>query len=57
MDTKLKLNATTKISLTDGTEQNIGDLQFYLKQFKPPKQFLFLANEVSIKAEKECPPL
>ncbi|MDF9505888.1 hypothetical protein P5808_28615 [Bacillus cereus] len=53
MATKLKLNATTKISLTDGTEQNLGDLQFDLKQFKLPKQFLFLANEVSIKAEKE----
>ncbi|MCU4798348.1 hypothetical protein OB971_25370 [Bacillus cereus] len=53
MSTKLKLNATTKISLTDGTEQNLGDLQFDLKQFKLPKQFLFLANEVLIKAEKE----
>lgn len=57
MATKLKLNATTKTSLTDGTEQNLGDLQFDLKQFKLPKQFLFLATEVSIKADKERTPL
>lgn len=57
MAIKLKLNATSKTSLTDGTEQNLGDLQFDLKQFKLPKQFLFLANEVSIKADKERTPL
>ncbi|WP_242226725.1 hypothetical protein [Bacillus cereus group sp. BfR-BA-01358] len=57
MAIKLKLNATSKTSLTDGTEQNLGDLQFDLKQFNLPKQFLFLANEVSIKADKERTPL
>lgn len=57
MTTKLKLNVTSKISLTDGTEQDLAILQFDLKQFKLPKQFLFLANELSIKAEKERTPL
>lgn len=57
MTTKLKLNATSKISLTDGTEQDLSILQFDLKQFKLPKQFLFLANEIAIKAEKERTPL
>ena len=57
MTTKLKLNATNKVSLTDGTEQDLANLQFDLKQFKIPKQFLFLTNEFSIKAEKERTPL
>lgn len=51
--TKLKLNSTNKISLTDGNEQDLAKLKFDLKQFKMPKQFLTLANELSTKADKE----
>ncbi|QWH04602.1 hypothetical protein [Bacillus mycoides] len=51
--TKLKLNSTNKVSLTDGTDQDLATLKFDLKQFKMPKQFLTLANELSTKVDKE----
>lgn len=51
--TKLKLNATNKISLTDGTEHDLASLKFDLNQFKIPTSFVTLANEISAKVEKE----
>lgn len=50
---KLKLAATNKISLTDGTEQDLSILKFDLNQFKLPQNFVALAKEITTKAEKE----
>ncbi|PEJ68716.1 hypothetical protein CN888_27220 [Bacillus wiedmannii] len=51
--TKLKLNATNKISLTDGTEHDLASLKFELSQFKMPSNFVILANGISTKMDKE----
>ena len=50
---KLKLAATNKISLTDGTEQDLSILKFDLNQFKLPQNFVALAKEITTKADKE----
>lgn len=50
---KLKLAATNKISLTDGTEQDLSVLKFDLNQFKLPQNFVALAKEITTKADKE----
>jgi hypothetical protein len=50
---KLKLAATNKISLTDGTEQDLSILKFDLNQFKLPQNYVALAKEISTKAEKK----
>jgi hypothetical protein len=50
---KLKLAATNKISLTDGTEQDLSILKFDLNQFKLPQNFVVLAKEITTKADKE----
>ncbi len=50
---KLKLAATNKISLTDGTEQDLSILKFDLNQFKLPQNFVTLAKEITTKADKE----
>lgn len=51
--TKLKLKTLNKISLTDGTEYDLGQLKFDLTQFKMPKHFVILSNEVTTKVDKE----
>jgi len=50
---KLKFNNINKISLTDGSKHDLGVLKFDLSQFKIPKDFVILKNEVTAKAEKE----
>ncbi|WP_336046933.1 hypothetical protein [Solibacillus ferritrahens] len=50
---KLKLAATNKISLTEGTEQDLSILKFDLNQFKLPQNFVALAKEITTKADKE----
>lgn len=50
---KLKLASTNKISLTDGTEQDLSILKFDLNQFKLPQNFVALAKEITTKADKE----
>lgn len=50
---KLKLAATNKISLTDGTEQDLSILKFDLNQFKLPQNYVALAKEITTKADKE----
>lgn len=50
---KLQLKNANKISLTNGTKQELGKLEFDLKQFKIPKNFVLLKNEVEIKIDKE----
>lgn len=50
---KLKLAASNKISLTDGTEHDLSILKFDLNQFKLPQNYVTLAKEISTKAEKE----
>lgn len=49
---KLKLAATNKISLTDGTEQDLSILKFDLNQFKLPQNYVALAKEITTKADK-----
>lgn len=49
---KLKLNAISKISLTDGVEQDLGLLKFDLTQFNIPESFVFLAKDMVAKVEK-----
>lgn len=49
---KLKLAATNKISLTDGTEQDLSILKFDLNQFKLPQNYVALAKEIITKADK-----
>lgn len=51
--TKLKLKTLNKISLTDGTEYDLGQLKFDLTQFKMPKNFVILSKEVTTKVDKE----
>jgi hypothetical protein len=53
MNKKLKLNSINKISLTDGSKHDLGTLTFDLNQFKIPKAFVILKDEVTIKVEKE----
>ena len=50
---KLKFNNINKISLTDGSKHDLGELKFELNQFKIPKAFVILESEVTVKAEKE----
>lgn len=51
--TKLKLKTLNKISLTDGTEYDLGHLKFDLNQFKLPKHFVVLSKDVTTKVDKE----
>lgn len=51
--TRLKLNSTNKVSLTDSTEHELASLKFDLTQFKIPTNFVALAAEISTKVEKE----
>lgn len=53
MTKKLKFNNINKISLTDGSKHDLGELKFDLTQFKIPKSFVILKNEVTAKVEKE----
>lgn len=50
---KLKLAATNKISLTDGTEHDLSILKFDLNQFKIAQNYVALAKEITTKADKE----
>lgn len=54
---KLKLAASNKISLTDGTEHDLSILKFDLNQFKLPLNYVVLAKEISTRAEKMRTPL
>lgn len=54
---KLKLAASNKISLTDGTVHDLSILMFDLNQFKVPLNYVVLAKEISTKAEKKRTPL
>jgi hypothetical protein len=50
---RLQLKNANKVSLTNGTKQELGKLEFDLNQFKIPKKFVLLKNEVVIKIDKE----
>jgi len=49
---KLKLKNAGKVSLTTGTKQDLGKLNFELSQFKIPQKFVMLKDHMEVKVDK-----